>query len=641
MQFFKNAFRLSTAFALAAVLGCTSSPTEPSGGGTVPPQPPPSGLTFNVTVTANPSEIVAGGNGSSTITVDVHRADSGQPPPDSTLVTLTTTLGGFGAVGGPQSVQLQLLNGRAQAVLFAGPETGIATVRAVVSDSSGAANVSIGQAATFFISSVDPNVGDPQGGEQVAILGGGFAQPVRVTFSGAAATVRSFSANRIVVTTPSAAAAGVSVGVGETQSVNVQVTIHLNEANQASDTLNNGFTYALGGGTQQPQVFSVDPPSGTNDGGTRVTITGSGFQNPVQVLFGLGTSADTFDGVSATVVSVNPTQIVAISPAARGFGQNLTNQVVDILVKNVNTGFSTVARQQFKYGVKVLITAMGPGSGPYTGGTRVTIHGQGFDDPVAVSLGGVGQAVINTTGTEIIFVTSGIILDQCPANGVVSVTGVRVVNIETGDSGDANLGFDYIVPLPRIFGISPPGGNSGSTATITGQNFSPNVQVTFGDPGAGSNATVGAHSTTSITVTVPNAPQGFTFDTVPCGVNGTMNVPTALDVTVQNLENGCSTTFHSGFALNPSDATCHETASQAPVAAFDSSVLDAATHTMQLIDMSTGSPTTWLWDFGDGSPTSSQQNPQHAYAAAGNYSVTLMVSNAGGSSQAVKVVAVP
>src|SRR5918999_170487 len=234
----------------------------------------------------------------------------------------------------------------------------------------------------------------PQGGETVTILGGGFDQPVRVTFNGAAATVRSVGPNRIVVTTPSAAAAGVDVGVGETESVSVTVTINVNEVNQASDTLDNGFTYALGGGTDQPQVFSVSPASGTNDGGTRVTIVGTGFQAPVQVLFGLGESATSFNGVEANVVSVSSNQIVAVTPPARGFGQNLTNQVVDVLVKNVNTGFSTVSRQQFKYGVDVLITSMGPGSGPFTGGTTVTLHGQGFDDPVAVSLGGVGQSVI-------------------------------------------------------------------------------------------------------------------------------------------------------------------------------------------------------------------------------------------------------
>ena len=43
-------------------------------------------------------------------------------------------------------------------------------------------------------------------------------------------------------------------------------------------------------------------------------------------------------------------------------------------------------------------------------------------------------------------------------------------------------------------------------------------------------------------------------------------------------------------------------------------------------DTSTGNPTRWRWDFGDGSG-SSAQNPTHEYAAAGSYVVTLTAGN--------------
>jgi PKD repeat protein len=36
----------------------------------------------------------------------------------------------------------------------------------------------------------------------------------------------------------------------------------------------------------------------------------------------------------------------------------------------------------------------------------------------------------------------------------------------------------------------------------------------------------------------------------------------------------------------------------------------------------------WTWDFGDGSNASAELRPQHAYAAAGNYTVTLTVGDA-------------
>lgn len=44
-------------------------------------------------------------------------------------------------------------------------------------------------------------------------------------------------------------------------------------------------------------------------------------------------------------------------------------------------------------------------------------------------------------------------------------------------------------------------------------------------------------------------------------------------------------------------------------------------------DVSTGNPTSWSWDFGDGSPLGTGPNPSHTYASAGMYTVTLTASN--------------
>jgi hypothetical protein len=555
-------------FGLAlALASCQSdSPTEPGGGGgPATPKPPDPVTTFNVTVTASPSQLVAGGTDPSSITVDVRRNDTGQPPADLTEVVLSTSLGNFGSSAGPQEVTLQLVNGRAQAVLYPGTDQGTATVRAVIGPSAGAANVQIGQAATFFISSIVPGVGDPAGGEDVTITGGGFDGPVRVTFNSATAQVLSVQSNRIRVRTPSATAAGVTVPVGSTASVSISVTINLNETGTLTDQLANAFTYAHGGGgIQQPQVFSVSPASGTNDGGTTVRIRGTGFQAPIQLFFGIGVSAASFNGVEAQVQSVSSTEIVAVTPAARGFGQNLVDQLVDVLVKNVNSGFSTVASDVFKYGSEVLITAMGPGSGPFTGGTRVTIFGQGFNAPVAVSLGGVGQQVVSVTGTEVEFITSGVTVAACPANGLVTVNGVSVTNIETGTSATAALGFNYVVPRPLIFGVNPISGAVNSLVTINGQNFPTNPRVTFGgDSSIGASAQLISNNSTSIVVRVPTPPPGFVYttqacDDIPGGEPGIRTLPTAISVTVTDLGGtGCATTLANAFTLpSPSGATC-------------------------------------------------------------------------------------
>lgn len=52
--------------------------------------------------------------------------------------------------------------------------------------------------------------------------------------------------------------------------------------------------------------------------------------------------------------------------------------------------------------------------------------------------------------------------------------------------------------------------------------------------------------------------------------------------------------------------------------------------TVQFIDKSTGSPTAWIWTFGDGSVLR-VQNPTHKYTQVGTYTVTLQVWNSNGA----------
>ena len=51
---------------------------------------------------------------------------------------------------------------------------------------------------------------------------------------------------------------------------------------------------------------------------------------------------------------------------------------------------------------------------------------------------------------------------------------------------------------------------------------------------------------------------------------------------------------------------------------------------VQFTDLSTGSPTSWLWDFGDGA-TSTEQHPVHVYDIPGSYTVSLTATNDCGS----------
>ncbi len=57
---------------------------------------------------------------------------------------------------------------------------------------------------------------------------------------------------------------------------------------------------------------------------------------------------------------------------------------------------------------------------------------------------------------------------------------------------------------------------------------------------------------------------------------------------------------------------------------------------VEFTDLSTGVPTAWSWDFGDGQ-TSPEQNPTHTYTSSGAFTVSLVVSNSIGADQHVLI----
>src|SRR6186997_678666 len=70
---------------------------------------------------------------------------------------------------------------------------------------------------------------------------------------------------------------------------------------------------------------------------------------------------------------------------------------------------------------------------------------------------------------------------------------------------------------------------------------------------------------------------------------------------------------------------------QTPVANFTGSPLAGCSPMIiNFQDLSTGSPTSWSWDFGNGN-TSTIQNPIATYFTPGTYTVKLTVTNANGS----------
>ncbi len=95
-------------------------------------------------------------------------------------------------------------------------------------------------------------------------------------------------------------------------------------------------------------------------------------------------------------------------------------------------------------------------------------------------------------------------------------------------------------------------------------------------------------------------------------------------------------TVKNAAGRNTVTKTEHIKVTAKPVANFTSSVTSGkAPLNVKFTDTSTGTPTTWKWDFGDGT-SSIQQSPTHKYSKAGVYTVSLTVKNAVGTNTVTK-----
>ncbi len=109
----------------------------------------------------------------------------------------------------------------------------------------------------------------------------------------------------------------------------------------------------------------------------------------------------------------------------------------------------------------------------------------------------------------------------------------------------------------------------------------------------------------------------YTGNTLPGG--GTVTVNTGV-ICIQQITDYI--VEMSGFLLNWQCGT----GPVAPIANFTADSVISCSGAIQFTDLSTNSPTSWFWDFGDFT-TSTLQNPIHTYTVDGYYSVSLQATN--------------
>jgi len=312
----------------------------------------------------------------------------------------------------------------------------------------------------------------PRGREQTAaVTGEGFVQGCSARVAGEPMPVRFVSPQKVEVSLP----AFDRVGFLDLELWNPDMQSHRLAA-----------AFELQG---PPRLASVQPVAGSDAGGERLTLTGSGFERACEVSIGGFPATTTWEGES-TVRAVappralpGPVDVVLTNPD----GQSAT----------LEAAFTYVARQA------PVITSMEPTTGPTTGGTGVLLRGEHLDVVTQVLVGGRLAAGFKARGGELAFVT--------PPRGN---EGAADLELRTRDGAVTvrKNAFHYApVPPPSIRSIAPNRGGvrGGTEVTIAGENFFPGASVLVdGEPVA----TVKVRDKSTIVFTTPPGEAGVMVD---------------------------------------------------------------------------------------------------------------------------------
>ena len=261
-------------------------------------------------------------------------------------------------------------------------------------------SVTIGDPVIF---GVEPLYGRSQGGESVTILGLNFAvdvtkeleknfNEVYFNFQGQRllAQVEQWSETQISVITPRFSLTPLTE--------NLTAGVVLTRRDGGADVVKDNI-FIVKSDVAEPEITGISPTAGPMDGGTVVTITGHGFELPLQVHFGdlEATGVQLFDDQSLADNDV----ITCLTP-----DYSQLNQVppifVSVRVTNLQTGNSATSSQTFRYGDVLYVGQANPTEGQI--GDLFTLFGAGFEDPLTVWFLAGGDTefdVISVTGTEL------------------------------------------------------------------------------------------------------------------------------------------------------------------------------------------------------------------------------------------------
>jgi hyaluronan synthase len=263
------------------------------------------------------------------------------------------------------------------------------------------------------VTGLDPAAGTTDGGTRVTVTGTGLSGAVEVRFGGVPGTdLVVVSDNELAVTAPPRPDEGKA-------NVRVVTTAGRSPGNSPVD-----FRYV-----HTPVLTTVTPSSGSDAGGTLVSVTGNELDGATRVTFG---------DLEATVVTVAPDQVRVIAP------ESTTTGPVDVRVTTPGGTTAVVPGAAFDFAATPRVTSMSPNSGVVEGGTEVVVRGENLTGATEVTFGGVRSPEVTVVSDEELRATT-------PERTTLGEVPVVVTTGEGTSAGAAEpVAFDYVSASTRI-----------------------------------------------------------------------------------------------------------------------------------------------------------------------------------------------
>jgi gliding motility-associated-like protein len=364
--------------------------------------------------------------------------------------------------------------------------------------------------------------------------------------------------------------------------------------------------------TGNPTSWTWTFPSGTPPSSTSQNVTGVTWASAGSYTVTLTATNGNGSNSATVVITVNPAPniIVSASPGTICVGQNSTLNASGASTYLWNPGAMTGSSVVVSPGSTTTYTVTGTNAAGCTNTAQVTVTVQPCNVPQ------VNFVASDTT----LCVGDCISFTDLSANSPISWSWTFSGASTTSSTVQNPTNICY--PSAGTFAVTLTATNANGNGTLTKTGY---IVVNPPPPAnAGPNASICTGQSTTLI-----GSGGTTYNWQPGNLTGSSVMVAPASTTTYTLTvtdaNGCTAT---------DNVTITVTACSTPVAALTASDNFICESTcINFTDISTGTPTGWQWSFPGGTPaTSTVQNPTNiCYNTPGNYSVTLITTNAFGS----------